>query len=352
MKAPTLRVSALLAGLALLLATSCSKNNPTGATGQNGLSTESAAVSSVLASTSSVIDDGLMEAADQTLFSSTGTPGMTGTDALVRPLRFWRRITDVNRYFEFSFSDTDATMRPTKAVVTIHKEMTGTFNLVFDATPDDTMPFDTVAVVHKPLHDLWTRQVLLQRVHRDAKGDMVLGSGEEDDDHDGGNGQGDHNGHHRRDEWKVTGISGADMRSYDPALSTPGSPAFGLTKILKMHIQATSLDTVIEDPLQFFLMRKIHCFGPTEDVKVTVTTASNTDEVVLVRGGGIRHRFHNNGDNTYTMTWHTSLEAGLRHLGVNALSHGTLFDDQSPYDSDAWILPYAIRPTSLAEFLP
>ena len=43
---------------------------------------------------------------------------------------------------------------------------------------------------------------------------------------------------------------------------------------------------------------------------------------------------------------------GLHHIGVNALSNGTLFDDEAPYDSDAWILPHTFFPESLAEFLP
>jgi hypothetical protein len=37
---------------------------------------------------------------------------------------------------------------------------------------------------------------------------------------------------------------------------------------------------------------------------------------------------------------------------VNALSNGTLFDDQAPYDSDAWIFPYAIQPCFIAEYMP
>ena len=49
-----------------------------------------------------------------------------------------------------------------------------------------------------------------------------------------------------------------------------------------------------------------------------MTTASNSDIVVMVRGG-MRRSFHNNGDGTYTLLWHTLPEDGLHHLGVNAL---------------------------------
>jgi hypothetical protein len=341
MQARSLRSLLLLAGVAALLA-GCGKKNPTaanGVMGPGGSAVDQAAVSGVVAATSSLVDDGLMESADQALFSA----GTAGTASAVRPLHFWRRITGVQRNYQFAFSDTDTTGRPTKAVVTVQKTLTGTFNLVFDATPDDTMLFDTVGVVHKPLNDLWTRRILLRRVHRDVEGDMVLGSGPEDgDDHDG------HHGH--RDEWKVAGISGVDVRSFNP-LSEQPQPAFGVTKIQSLRIQTATLDTTVTDPLEFLMLHRIHIFGPAEDVTLTATTASNTDVVLLVRTG-LRRRFHNNGDNTYTLTWHTSPEDGIHHFGVNALSNGTLFDDQAPYDSDAWIFPYAIQPCFIAEYMP
>jgi hypothetical protein len=42
----------------------------------------------------------------------------------------------------------------------------------------------------------------------------------------------------------------------------------------------------------------------------------------------------------------------VHHLGVNALSHGTLFDDAAPYDSKVWIFPFVMKPTELAEHMP
>jgi hypothetical protein len=336
MQARSTRLTLLLAGLAALMLSSCSKNNPMGVNGPGSSGTDQAAVSRTVASTPTLVDDGLMEASDQALFSAT-TPGAL---TAIRPLRFWRRITSVRRTYSFAFSDTDTTGRPTRAVVTVHKELAGTFNILFDATPNDTMPFDTLATVHKPLHDLWVRQILLRRVHRAADGEMVMGSGQEDG----------HDGEHE-DEWKVAGISGADARSFDPDHSSPGAPAFGLTKIQSLHIQSTNLDTTITDPLQFVMLRRIHSFLPDEDVTLTATTLSNTDVLVLVRTG-MRRRFHNNGDNTYTLTWHTSFEGGIHHFGVNALSNGTLFDDQAPYDSDAWIFPYLIQPDVCADYMP
>ncbi|MGH7741738.1 MAG: hypothetical protein ACRENS_06915 [Candidatus Eiseniibacteriota bacterium] len=337
MLARSTRSTLALAGLVALVLSGCGKKSPTAVdtTGTGGSAADQAAITSTVASTTALVDDGLMEANDQALFSAAPT----GSAAAIKPLRFWRRITSIKRSFDFAVSDTDTTGRPTRAIVTVHKVLSGTFNIAFDATPNDTMRFDSVATVSKPLNDLWVRKILLRRVHRDAHGDMVMGSGPEEG----------HDGRHD-DEWKVAGISGVDVRSFDPSQIHEG-PAYGLTAISSIHIQSASLDTTIMDPLQFYMLRRIHSFGPAEDVTLTVTTGSNTDVVVLVRAG-MRRRFTNNGDKTYTLTWHTSAEGGVRHFGVNALSNGTLFDDQSPYDSDAWIFPYVIRPNLCADYLP
>jgi hypothetical protein len=39
---------------------------------------------------------------------------------------------------------------------------------------------------------------------------------------------------------------------------------------------------------------------------------------------------------------------GLRHLAVNALSHGTLYDDRAPYDSKAWGIPFVVGASAVA----
>ena len=40
------------------------------------------------------------------------------------------------------------------------------------------------------------------------------------------------------------------------------------------------------------------------------------------------------------------------HFGVDALSNGTLFDDQAPCDSQAWLLPVLLDPDEVADGLP
>ena len=43
---------------------------------------------------------------------------------------------------------------------------------------------------------------------------------------------------------------------------------------------------------------------------------------------------------------------GLHHVGVNALSNGTLYDDTARYDSQSWITPYRVHPLVLADGTP
>lgn len=304
----------------------CGKSNPlaaTGAASSSGSAANQAAVSSAIAQSSAAVEDGLMEAVDQAQIASAAPAGAA---ALIHPITYWRHIMDVRRTFDFAFSDTDTTGQPTKAIVTIHKDLGGTFNIAFDQTPGDSMPFDSIGIVRKPLHDRWERMVMLKRVHPPTASD---------DDN----------------EWKIVALTGVKVTSYDPASSTGGSLAFGTTRITQLRIQSASGDTTISDPLKFFWLRRTPAFNPGENVTLTATTLTNTDVVVLMRAG-MRRRFHNNGDNTYTIFWQASAEDGLHHFGVNALSNGTLFDDTAPYDSQAWILPYHVNPSQVAEFMP
>src|SRR4029077_15393456 len=110
-------------------------------------------------------------------------------------------------------------------------------------------------------------------------------------------------------------------------------------------------DTTIDNPLAFWYLRRFVKVNAMEEGTLTVTTDANDDVVFLMSSQG-RFRFHNNGDGTYTGTWRAPWFAGIRHVGVNALSHGTLYDDSAPYDSQAWILPYVVRGFDCAEFLP
>jgi len=335
-----LLVAASLAG--------CGKSNPVATNSTSSRAVMEAQVSHAVALGAPVVEDGLMESADQTAIGASVAGAQAA--ALIQPLHYWRHITDVERTFAFVFSDTDSTGMPTRAVVTIHKKLAGTFNILFDATPGDSMLFDSVAVVKKPLHDFWERKVLLRRVPKMADDDedenspMAMNSHPGDDDEHGG-------GDSSQVEWRIVGVSGVKVTSFDPANSSGDNLAFGSTKIQSLRLMSASGDTTITEPLDFFRLRHTPAFISGDDVTITATTMTNDDVVVLLRTG-FRRRFHNNGDNTYTLTVHVEPEEGLHHFGVNALSHGTLFDDTAPYDSQAWILPFRVKPSDVAATIP
>lgn len=229
-----------------------------------------------------------------------------GAFSAVRPRRFWREITDVQTTMQTEYSNPDTAGRPLLATVTIHRKLTGTFHLVGRVFSDtDT----TVAHVRKPLADEWTRRIALTR--RPAKNDTGL------------------------TRWRLAGTSGVDVR-------TQG----GSTRILSLHVEATGLDTTITDPLELHRLRRVFRVPNGDSVKVTVTTQAN-DDVVLFHGNDLRRRFVNNGDGTHTFVFRSGRFVGLRHFAVDALSHGTLFDDAAPYDSNAWAMIFSVEPVRM-----
>ena len=83
-----------------------------------------------------------------------------GGFAAVRPLRFWREITSVERTVDTEFGAPDSSGRPTLALVTIHKHLQGTFNIRAGVADS---PDTSVALIKKPLDDNWTRKLMLMR---------------------------------------------------------------------------------------------------------------------------------------------------------------------------------------------
>ena len=304
--------------LLLGLLTGCSRqgtlngpDDPSAVTGP-----DQAEVASAVAANPSYVDDEVSESPDQTSVgaaaSASGETATLGVEAAIQPITFWREIRDIDRRFAFAFSDTDATGRPTTAVVTVHKFFTGSFNiLVADQVPEGNPPQSHV--VHKPLADHWVRRLLLRRVQ--------LPDGE-------------------RRAWRVVATSSVKITSRDAE-----------TRIASLRVQSGVLDTTITEPLAFFRLRAILKLDPLAEVTLTATT-SRPDDVVLLYRRDQRARFHNNGDGTYTATFQVPDRTGLHHVGVNALSNGTLFDDQARYDSQAWIEPYLVHPLELAERTP
>jgi predicted small lipoprotein YifL len=302
-----------LLGLALVLAfplAGCGRENAlTAPPGASNAAEDQADIESTLASSPDVMDESTFTSDEE---STTDEGGLTAS--VRRALRFWRRITEVHRRYEFAFSDPDSSGRPTTALVTVHTLLSGTFNIRRPDPADSTgSAKDDSLVIHKRLRDHAVRHVMLKRVRVNDAGRAL---------------------------WKIVAVSGVRVRSEG-----------AVTNIESLRIRSASHDTTITNPLELRRLRRILTFDAGERVELTVTTTAKDDVVLLVRPAA-RFGFHNNGDGTYTGRWLVPAVPGIKLVGVNALSHGTLFDDQAPYDSEAWLFHFAVRPTEIADALP
>ena len=306
------RLTPLLVLLGAIALGGCGKTSPMGATSADpgAVPNDQAQVTQTVAAAPQLVEDGLADSADPTTIASA--PGF----AAIQPITWWRNITDVDRTLEFTFSDPDTAGRPTTAEVTIRKRLTGRFNVLIGLPGTDGTAMDsTREVIHKPLEDHWVRKVLLKRVRLAGEDHEPI--------------------------WRIVAASGVQVTSKGAT-----------TNIVSLRIQDGGLDTTITDPLAFQRLRRIVHLAPDTQVTLTVTTGRN-DDVVFLRHAERRFRFHNNGDNTYTGVWRTGVFwGGIHHFGVNAFSNGTLFDDQAPYDSQAWLFPFAFEPEVIAETMP
>ena len=277
----------------------CGKSSSTmGPTATGGATAQDQAqVAAVVADNAAYIDEDAYASTDQTEIG--GGVGF----AAIRPLHFWRTIESVDRRIETVFSNNDSLGRPTTALVTIRKHVLGKFNILAGAIDENDT---TRTVLHKPLDDRWVRRLALHRVRIDSSG--------------------------TRQVWRVVGVSGVEVTS-----------EAATTNITSLRVQAGVVDTTITNPLELHRLRRMLLVSGSQTMRLTATTGRNDDVVVLYRHLG-RRPFVNNGDGTYTAEFLLGDFPGLRHIGVNAFSHGTLYDDTAPYDSKAWIVGFAVRP--------
>ncbi len=292
----------LIVGGALLLIavsalTSCGKS-PSAPAGANASADQTLAASVMTANPNLVADDVFGATASTATFGAR-VNGASDPAAAIMPRFFWRNITNSTRNITFAFSDSDSTGRPRQADAVVTRHLMGTFNIL-KAMPGDSMAFDSTHIVHKNLDDMWVRHLHLVREVSDDSGHT---------------------------EWRVVKVSGALVTS-----------AGATTQIQSLHIQGGSVDTTITDPLQYWTLARTFDFAAGDSITLTVTT-NHTDDVVVGYWHDSRERFRNNGDGTYTRVLHIhDGDGGYRWCGVNALSHGTLFDDALPYDSNAWLM--------------
>src|SRR5262249_38064811 len=133
--------------------------------------------------------------------------------------------------------------------------------------------------------------------------------------------------------WRLAAISSHQIHS-------PGNTA----QILSVRLQtASGFDTTLDDPTKLSRFpRGLIKVGANDKVTITVKTVDPTNAVFVLAGWG-HMRLAPSADG-FTGSFRAPYELRLFRIGVNALAHGTLFDDQAPDDSDFWGLPARTRP--------
>ena len=306
------RIAVVAAAIAVLAGCGSSPNGP-----GSMQSAEQASVTSTMVTQTSFMDDGMYDSTTMPPLTSAHpvTPGGFAVQSPIDPLDYWRTFTHVTTWYSFAFSDTDSTGRPRWARVTVNRHLLGRFNIL-QSLPGDSATGDSMNVIHKPMDEMWVRNLLLHRFQGDSAG--------------------------AGPDWRLVGASGVKV-----------SQIGAMTHILSLRIQSqnTGVDTTITDPSRCFFLHWILRFSANDRITVTANTGNATDICVLHK---FDHRFRmkNNGDGTFTIGWRTGDWSGWRHFGVNAFSHGTLFDDTAPYDSQTWFIPYTVVSDPVVDYLP
>ena len=312
--------SALL--LALAVGAGCSSENPVAQNGEPTSADSYASTPGVQAEANALpadeleIDtyaDGEAAKADITDPSfAVAVGGGASVNAEIDP-RFWfRLIRSHERRYVVEIEHPDSLTRVAR--VRIIDRLLGTFNVI--TQPDST---DSGLVrgewIRKRLADTAVRKAVFVRhkVERDGGDDA------EDGFRDGWT------------RWRLRAISGAEITSD------------GGTRVIEsLRLQVGDrIDVTVTDPLELQVRSELVRLPAGTPVHVTVETADPTDVVVLYARWG-RMRLRRMDDGSFQGRFLTPRVDGLRHLAVNALSRGTLFDDTAPYDSKAWALPYVV----------
>jgi len=276
------------------------------------------AITGALATVPMFIDDGTMDDGAATNLAPALPGSRSATDAAsvagaaIDPLFFWRTIEHRTLRFEFAFADSDSTGLPRTAFVTARRNFSGLFN-VAPRDPDHPDLPAAGQTVHKALLDHWVRHFRMQRI--DLPGAA-------------------------RPQWRLAAASAVEVTAENATSLITG-----------VRIETSSLDTTLTDPAALIPLRRVLRFAPDDTVTVTVTTP-RTDDVVLLYHHDRRMRLENQGGGVYSGKFVSGSFAGWRHFAVNALSHGSLYDDAEPYDSKAWIYPYVITGGPDVDYLP
>ncbi len=233
---------------------------------------------------------------DGFLYGEDASGSPTGR-AEIGTLRWWRELTDLEKTIQVTITRNDG---PPVADVEVDVHASGLLHLL----PGD---LTTAGDVLKDFENHAHRSLLFQR-------------------------QGPPRAHPRRG-WKLAALSGA-------LLESPGTTR----QIHSVRVQVGGLDETITNVTDLVRLEDLLRLPPGSDVHLTVDTGDATDAVYLhVRRHHVRFALTNHGDGTFSGVYRTREGRGPRHLVIDVLSNGSLFDDAAPYDNVAWGIPYLIR---------
>jgi hypothetical protein len=250
--------------------------------------------------------------------------GVSGAlQAEIDPAFWFRLIRSHERRYVVEITNPDSVTRV--AHVRIVDRLLGIFNVI--TAPDS---LDSLVVrgewIRKRLADRSVRKAVFVRHKIVRDGEDEDEDGDRLDDEDGEDGLRD--GWSR---WFLRAVSGAEISSDE-----------GTRTITSLRLVAGDVDVTVTDPLELKRRRDILRLPASTPVHVTVTTGDPRDVVVLYARWG-RSRLRRMDDGTFQGRFLSPAGGGLRHVAVNALSRGTLFDDVAPYDSKAWALPFVVE---------
>ena len=320
------RTSILLAPLAgLIVLAGCGSQNPVANTTTDPAAqyASAAGVQTQVQSApddfeTTTYDDGTAAKPDMAATpSATSKLGLPVTDAAITPAFWFRQITEHQRHIDVTFDHPDTST--TVANVKVTDRLIGTFNVF---TRPDTVDGQVTGgtLIKKPLADTAIRFARFIR----HKVNTSTAEGDSEDAEDGF--------HDGWSPWRLVGLSGHQITSDG-----------GTRQIVSVRIQAGAFDSTYTDPLVLEDRANIARIPSGVPVTVTATVGDPTDVVVLYTRWG-RRRMAPISPGVFQGVFLSALDGGLRHVAVNALSHGTLFDDAGPYDSLVWGLPLVVVP--------
>lgn len=186
------------------------------------------------------------------------------------------------------------------AFVTVTGEAIGLLHLL-TVSGDEAMRYT------KDFDDIGTRSTMLQRVRTNRPTTR----------------------HHG---WQLIAVSGVEIASTEAT-----------RRIESVRIRTDGVDETITGVSELVPLADLLHLPVNAEVTVTVTTGDATDSVWLhYRHRGWRRPLESNGDGTFTGVFLTGERSGPRHIVVDVLSHGTLFDTEEAYDNAAWGIPLIV----------